>query len=567
MARLLGRGGNGAVYLAEDARLGRLCVVKELQLPHGSSAERRRAEADFAREARILAQLSTEHPGLPQTYDFFAESGRQYLVMQYVAGMDLDGRLRTGGPLAESEAVGYGAAVAEVLAFLHAQQPEPVIHRDVKPSNLIVDAQGRVKLVDFGLAKALPSTTTMLRAGAISETGAAGTAGYTPLEQWALQAEARSDVYALGATLHHLLTGRDPRVVFEGHGELNLELIRRLSSFPRLRTLRADVSPALDRLLAAMLASEPAGRPAAHEVQATLAGLLKPGRTRVSPRPARPAPAADPNTLLAVPLLPREVLGQAAVGWMRAAIVNLPEHEPVEFLSATVSMVPLALGAYHIAARFDEPSGRPLHELDARGVSLADGATGAVLDASLAAYVAAQRTALTSVPMPGPEVAVTPFRQDAARLRDALLAGLSSQYTRQVNYVARNGRRYTRTCKPARKDIAFDGGAPLLLHHPLWSLRLGVRGQVHTVTAYQGAPRSGGPPFYVVAGDVTGGEFCSGCGSLFAPGAMTACAECGRRMCGRCIVHRSRLAIFHKPFCSDACARAFAARQPMLRWI
>jgi hypothetical protein len=152
-------------------------------------------------------------------------------------------------------------------------------------------------------------------------------------------------------------------------------------------------------------------------------------------------------------------------------------------------------------------------------------------------------------------------------LRDALATALMAQYTRQVDYLARNGRRYTRTCRPARKDITFEGGAPLLLHHPLWVLRMAVRGQVHTMTVYQGMPGATGQPFYVGSGDVTGGEFCSGCGGLFAPAAMTACAECGRRVCARCTVHRSRLAILHKPFCSDACARAFAARQPVMRWL
>ena len=144
--------------------------------------------------------------------------------MQYVAGQDLEARLQAAGALPEPEVVAYGAAVAETLAFLHTRHPEPVIHRDVKPANLIVDAQGRVKLVDFGLAKALPSTTSALRAGPAGETGAAGTAGYTPLEQWALRPQPGSDVFALAATLHHLLSGRDPRVPFHGQGELNLEL-------------------------------------------------------------------------------------------------------------------------------------------------------------------------------------------------------------------------------------------------------------------------------------------------------------------------------------------------------
>jgi len=568
IARLMGRGGNGAVYQAEDTRLRRACVVKELQPDYLSTAEQRRAEADFHREALILARLSTEHPGLPQTYDFFNEQGRHYLVMQYVAGLDLESRLRTGGPLAEAEAVGHGAAIAEVLAFLHAQQPEPVIHRDVKPANIIVDAQGRVKLVDFGLAKALLSTTSALRAGAVGQTSAAGTAGYTPVEQWALAAEVRSDVYALGATLHHLLTGRDPRTVFEGQGELNLELIRRLTVFPPLRALRGDVTPALDSLLTAMLAPEPAARPPAAEVSATLSGLLKPGRSRVTSRPARRPAAAPPDpAVLSVPLLDRARLAAAVAGWLRTHVEGFPAREPVLLESARADLVPLALGAYHVSARYEAPDGRIIHSLDEQGVAVLDGATARSLDPPLANFLAGMRGALATVSSPAPDVQVGAFRLDARQLREMLISTLILQYTRPVSYRGNNGRTYTRECKPARKGITFDGGAPILFHHPCWSLRFTVRGHSYDMQAYQAAPDTAGPPLWVVGGDMAGRAFCPGCGRLLPVSQMTACAACGKRICARCVIQKARLGIFRKPFCSPACVEAFSASGSVIGWM
>ncbi|HMA33698.1 MAG TPA: serine/threonine-protein kinase [Chloroflexia bacterium] len=567
VARLLGRGGNGAVYLVEDTRLGRACVAKELQGHFPSAADRRRAHADFQREALILARLSTEHPGLPQTYDFFAEGERHYLVMQYVAGQDLDSRLRTGGPLAEAEAVAYGAAAADVLAFLHAQQPDPVIHRDVKPANLIIDGQARVKLVDFGLAKALPSTTQRLAASLPGETGAAGTAGYTPLEQWALQAEARSDIYALGATLHHLLTGRDPRAGFAKHTELNLDVLRRLTTFPPVRTLRADLSPALDTLIMRMLAAEPAGRPPAAEVQAHLAGLLKPGRSRVSPRPVRrPAAAAGEERVLAVPLLAPAALADAALAWMRAHLAGLPPAEPIRLISAQAVLVPMALGSYTLAARFTAPGGQLLHELQEHGTCVLDG-SGQPVDAALTALVTAARPALIACAPAGLGAQVVPFRLDALRLRDALLSLLIAQYTREVPYRGANGRQYTRVCKPLRKEIQLVGGGPVLLHQPRWTLRVAVRGREYTFEAYQGAPGGAGPPLVVVGDSLAGTHFCPGCGRLLPAAQMVACTACGRSVCQACAVHRSRLGLFHKQFCSTRCAESFAASGPVGRWL
>ncbi len=567
VVRLLGRGGNGAVYQVEDTRLQRACVAKELQGHFPNAAERRRAEQDFVREALILARLSTEHPGLPQVYDFFAEAGRQFLIMQYVLGLDLDQRLRTGGPLPEGEALGYGAAIADVLAFLHGQQPEPVIHRDIKPANIIVDGQARVKLVDFGLAKALPSTTSALRADAAGQTSAAGTAGYTPLEQWTLAAEARSDVYALGATLHHLLTGRDPTAAFNGLGELNLDLIRRVGSFPPLRSLRPELSPALDDLVAAMLAPEAAARPGAADVQAALAGLLKPGRSRVSPRPARRPAAAGPPPLLTVPVLDEAALLPALRRCLPQAIEGLPPDAAVEVRAARVELVPLALAGYRLAAQFPGPGGRVLHSVDATGATVLDGVTGRVLEPPVAAFVAAQRPALAPTAPDQAGSAVLAFTQSARDLRTAIQEQIITAHTQDVTYRGANGRSYTRACRPLRKHLTLEGDDPLLLHLPRWSLTLALRDQTVPVEVLQGRPAQGTAPLQVVSAPVAGSVYCAACGRFYPAAQMNTCAACGRRVCPRCTVQRSRLAIFRKPFCSAACADAFAARGSVLSWM
>ena len=551
VVRTLGHGGNSAVYLVEDRRLTRACVAKALQGYWATAAERKQAAADFSREARILARLSTEHPGLPQTYDYFAEGDRLYLIMQYVPGATLDARLRTGGPLAEGEAVGIGAAVAEVLAFLHAQQPQPVVHRDVKPANLILDGQGRVKLVDFGLAKALPSTTSGLGSGVGGHTGAAGTAGYTPPEQWALRPEARSDVYALGATLHHLLTGRDPYDAFRGAGELNLDLIRRLSVFPPLRTMRPDLAPALQRLVTAMLLPEPATRPPAAEVQATLAGLLKPGRGMVAPRAPRRAAPPKPETIRSIPPLTQPQVEALALAWVRQTVTGLPPSAPLPILSAAVEWLPFALGRYTIAARFTDPAGQLLRALNASGVGVLDGLEGKPPAHPLADLLGQARSSLIDLPAPADPPPV-PFRLTAAQLRDALIAQLTAAHTQRVSYRSRQNRRYTRTCKPSRSDIHFDGGAPQLLYYPRWTVTLQLGGQPQTLLLYPPAPGQGTP--LVEAPALQGTALCPGCGLLFLALHLIPCAACGRGICARCVVYRGRLGLFRKPFCSATCA-------------
>jgi eukaryotic-like serine/threonine-protein kinase len=212
LTNIVGQGGMGSVYRAEDLRLpGRLCAIKEVQPdPSASTALREQAQHQFLREASLLAQL--DHPNLPKVSDFFTDEGRDYLVMDYVPGKDLkqliDESRRNGEPLSEALVLTWAHQILDALAYLHAQDP-PVLHRDIKPANIKLTPDSRIKLVDFGLAKLLASDD----ARTITVIQGRGTALYTPLEQYGGESDhtdVRSDIYALGATLYHLLTGQPP---------------------------------------------------------------------------------------------------------------------------------------------------------------------------------------------------------------------------------------------------------------------------------------------------------------------------------------------------------------------
>jgi serine/threonine-protein kinase len=195
--RLLGKGGMGAVYLARDDKFGNLVAIKEnLDVSAG-------ARQQFEFEARILANLS--HPCLPHVFDSFVEpSGRQYLVMEYIGGDDLEELLGKRGSLSEAEVIAWARDICAALAHMHGRKPDPVIHRDIKPANIKITPGGQAKLVDFGIAKEF-------RAGQKTVNAArAATSGYSPPEQYGLGTDARSDIYALGATMYHLLTGQAP---------------------------------------------------------------------------------------------------------------------------------------------------------------------------------------------------------------------------------------------------------------------------------------------------------------------------------------------------------------------
>ena len=205
----VGQGGMGSVYRAEDLRLpGRLCAIKEVKPDPDASPEiQAQAQEQFLKEASILAQL--DHPSLPKVSDFFSENGRDYLVMDYVPGDDLNQLLRAnGGPLPEEMVMDWARQIIDALHYLHTQTP-PVLHRDIKPANIKLTPAGRIKLVDFGLVKVMAQDD----ARTITVVQGRGTALYTPLEQYGGDGghtDARTDIYALGATFYHLLTNFPP---------------------------------------------------------------------------------------------------------------------------------------------------------------------------------------------------------------------------------------------------------------------------------------------------------------------------------------------------------------------
>ncbi len=258
---LLGQGGFGAVYRALDLNLNRWCAVKE-NLGSSSTAQRQ-----FEREAQLLTRV--RHPNLPQIWDYFDESGgRQYLVMEFAQGVNLSQLVRQRGVLTEAQAVAFALRVLDALEYLHAQTP-PIIHRDVKPENILLTPQGRVMLVDLGIAKQLTGSNS-------TPSGArGGSPGYAPLEQLSSAGtDLRADLYALGATLYFALTGHPPPDAVDR--AMGKEL-------PSPRQMNPAISAQLERAILYALQVTPADRPqSAAELRRALTGAAPP-RARAVP--------------------------------------------------------------------------------------------------------------------------------------------------------------------------------------------------------------------------------------------------------------------------------------------
>jgi serine/threonine protein kinase len=198
----LAQGGQSAVYLVADTLDGsKQYALKEMSESELSPAEKAQALADFQREADMLRLLN--HPALARVYGTFVEETRHYMLMEYIAGRTLEAALAEAGkPLPEAEVVAWGIALCDLLAYLHRQDPQ-IIYRDLKPSNIILKPDNTIKLIDFGIAR-------FQQTGQSKDTVCLGTDGYAPIEQYSGKTEPRSDLYALGATLYHLLTNQVP---------------------------------------------------------------------------------------------------------------------------------------------------------------------------------------------------------------------------------------------------------------------------------------------------------------------------------------------------------------------
>jgi len=247
IVRRIGGGGMGAVYLAKDRNLGDAPrAVKEMVEAHLDPGQHEKAIGDFKRESLLLTSL--EHPSIPTIYDYFYDDtlARFCLVMKFISGGDLASRLRSapGGRIDEKTVADWGMQAADVLEYLHSR-PKPIIYRDLKPANLMIDGNsGRVMLIDFGIARWVKQEEKGVTA--------VGTMGYAPPELFGGRVEPRSDVYSLGATLFHLLTGSDPQD--------NPLLIFDFQKNPRPRQLAPSLSSEMEHILMRSVEYKPEDR-------------------------------------------------------------------------------------------------------------------------------------------------------------------------------------------------------------------------------------------------------------------------------------------------------------------
>ncbi len=203
---VIGGGGMGTVYQARDlnfAEVKKYVAVKEMHTLTADAGQRASMLKTFRREANLLAELS--HPAIPRIFDTFDLNDRAYIVMEFINGSDLEMLLQKTRDLPVDKVLDWAIELCDALEYLHNQEPDPIVFRDMKPSNVMIDNLGRVRLIDFGIAKTFVGGTSVKHTSI-------GTEGYSAPEQYTGDVSPQSDLFSLGATLHHILTRKDPRL-------------------------------------------------------------------------------------------------------------------------------------------------------------------------------------------------------------------------------------------------------------------------------------------------------------------------------------------------------------------
>lgn len=332
IARWVGGGGMGAVYEAWDNRIqGRRVAVKEVNaatIPNPQEVSS--VLAMFQQEAQLLAQL--HHPNLPGVSDFFIEGNKQYLVMDFVEGRTLEKALEENrAPFSEAQVVSIGMQLCDVLDYLHTR-PTPIIFRDLKPANVMLDATNRIKLIDFGIARSY-------KPGRASDTHQFGSPGYAPPEQYGQgQTDARSDIYALNVTLYHLLTRYDPAL-----NPFNL---------PPLISLNPSLSPKLIEIINTGMLTDPSKRwQSVREMRNALnqfrptGGTVKPGgSSRITTRLILKAAELSPTRLGAA-------IGAILIGIILAAWLFTPTLSRIPWIWDNADFIALVAPLAYAATR------------------------------------------------------------------------------------------------------------------------------------------------------------------------------------------------------------------------
>jgi serine/threonine-protein kinase len=265
--KALHQGGMGTIYLANDNHLTSECVVKEMIDQFSDAAMRADAVQRFQQEAKLLASLA--HPNILHVMDLFTEGQKHYLVTPFIRGRNLLEHLQElGGVAPETKVIQWAQTICDVLATLHSHHP-PIIYRDLKPENIMITDTGHLVLIDFGIARHFQAGVqgTMI-----------GTPGYAPPEQWQGLSEPCSDLYALGATMHHLLTGVDPRS-------------RPPFVFDPVRKIKPSLSSSIEQIIDKLLQMRADQRyPNVTALKQALLNVTRPVQPVVVPPPPQPKP-------------------------------------------------------------------------------------------------------------------------------------------------------------------------------------------------------------------------------------------------------------------------------------